>query len=146
MGGTLFSVLLSHLSPHRCKFGRPYQHVGAVPSNTAPIPYAGVNKTTVYKSFTLTPTYVKLVSHWAATAGDKLRTAFTREFLKGLQTFVGVLNFLARVAGLRSRVAEILNRLINSRDTVSLKIVTELSRVSRTSLSLVSVNQKVREM
>ena len=49
------------------------------------------------------------VSHWAATVGDKLRTAFAREFPKCLETFAGVLNFLAWVAGYRSRVAGILN-------------------------------------
>ena len=32
---------------------------------------------------------LKLESHWAATVGDKLRTAFASDFLKCLKTFVG---------------------------------------------------------
>ena len=83
----------------------------------------------------------------SATVVDKLRPAFAREFLNGLQPFVGVLIFLASVARLRSRVAGILNMLKHkSRAKFYLKIVTESSLVSRTRLNFVSVNQKVREM
>ena len=38
---------------------------------------------------------LKPLSHWAATVADKLRKAFAREFPKCLETFAGVLNFLA---------------------------------------------------
>ena len=33
---------------------------------------------------------VKLVSHWAATLGDKLRTTFVMEFLKCLKRLYGL--------------------------------------------------------
>ena len=93
---------------------------------------------------------VKLVSHWAATVGDKLRMAFAREFPKCLETFAGVLNFLAWVAGSRSRVVGFLNmftkfaRQIFSQN--SHRVVAGVSNPSRTLLNLVSVSQKVREM
>ena len=40
-------------------------------------------------------TTVKSLSHWAAAVGEKLRTAFARQFPKYLQTLAGVLNFHA---------------------------------------------------
>ena len=40
-------------------------------------------------------TTLKLVFHKAANVGDKLQTAFAREFLKRLETFAGVLSFVA---------------------------------------------------
>ena len=53
------------------------------------------------------------LSHWTATACDKLRPAFARDFTKGIKTFEGVLYFFAWVAGSRSSVDWILNKFKN---------------------------------
>ena len=89
---------------------------------------------------------VKLVSHWAATVLDKLRTAFAREFPKCFEMFAEILYFLALVAGPRFRVAGILNmfkkfaRQIFSQH--SHRVVAGVSNPSRTLLNLVSSVRK----
>ena len=93
---------------------------------------------------------IKLVSHWAATVRDKLRTTFAREFPKCLEMFAEILYFLALVAGPRFCVAGILNMFKKfARQFFSQhshRVVADVSNPSRTLLNLVSVSQKVREM
>ena len=95
---------------------------------------------------------LKPLSHWAAAVGDKLRTAFSREFPKCLETFAGVLNFLACVAVIRSNIVEFAIFLMLKKFAKQIfplnshRVVAAVSNPSRILLNLVSVSQKVREM
>lgn len=78
----------------------------------------------------------KVISHWAATLGDKLWMVLARAFWEYLKTFMGVLSFLAWIVGIHSSVAEMFNTL--ARQIFLLKY-SELLPVSRTFLDLVSI-------
>ena len=92
------------------------------------------------------------LSHWAVTVGDKLWTAFAREFPKCLETFAGVLNVLVWVSVIRLRLwnLQFLGTFKTfAKQTLSQnshRVVAGVSNPSRILLNLVSVSQKVREM
>ena len=79
------------------------------------------------------------VGHWSAFVGDKLRT-YAMELPTFLGTFKGVLDSLFLVS------LDFLTCSKHSRDKFAHNSVTESSLVSRSFLSLLSVDQNVREM